>query len=157
MIPSELLESRGRSISDTRRACLERAYSHLGKVCLWGHKGEDDMFDCSGLVTDALWFITGDDWRATVNAAGLYDKTTPVSHFEASPGDLAFYVSAKGNRERIIHVVFVLGNWRVLSASGATPLITTREGAIRSGASIRLHDSIWYRPGLVAIRRLPQF
>ena len=156
MIPTELIESRGRPISPKRMAFLEQAYSHLNKVCLWGQKGPD-MFDCSGLVTYSLWATGNEDWRAFTNAAGLWEKTQPVSFFEMIPGDLAMYVPSYGDRTHIIHVVIMLAGWQVLSASGATSTITSRDGALKVGAKVRTHDSIWYRPGFVGIRRLPQF
>lgn len=153
-IPRELVAWKGPTLSSQRLAFLDEAWSHIGKTCLWAQKGPS-MFDCSGLVTYSSWATGGPDWRFDVNAAGLWDKCPHVGYFEAAPGDLVFYVAPRGDRRHVIHVTILLANWQVLSASGATSAITTKEAADRMGAKVRLHDSVWYRPGLIGFRHLP--
>jgi murein DD-endopeptidase len=126
----------------------------VGQPVLWGARGPT-VFDCSGLVTWALFEAGGPDWRRTHTAqrlAGELPSTMPPL-----PGDLAVY---GGGQLAVIHVAVVLAGGHVVTASGARSAIVTLADAIASGAQVRMRQLEEYsrrRKDLVGYRSLSQW
>lgn len=131
--------------------CLEQ----LGAPVLWAAKGPD-VFDCSGLVTAALRACGWKDWTTTHNTDRLW------AELERPPfpavGDLAFWWSSvEGAQERgdVEHVAVLLPNGWVLTADGASSRIRDLAEAKRTGARVRVRDSVTYRPRFAGYRANP--
>lgn len=110
-----------------------------------------EALDCSGTVTCGLFNATKGrlDWRATHNAARLYDSLEPTQ--TPKPGDLAFY----GRGTHVTHVMTVVGDGRVVGACGGNSHTLSVELARKAGARVKYRVSVAYRPDLVGFRSLP--
>lgn len=106
-------------------------------------------YDCSGLVTCALFHAGGPDWRKTHGAAGLFDALEHVE--EPLPMDIAAY----GAPGHVDHVMVVWGDGRVYGASGGNSYTTSVELALARKACVHFKDSVAYRPDFRAYLRLP--
>ena len=83
-IPPEALED------ETFAAMIAEAEKYLGYPYVWGGSSPSTSFDCSGFVS---WVINHSGWDVgRLGAQGLYNICTPVSSFQAKPGDLIFFV-----------------------------------------------------------------
>lgn len=124
---------------------LKAVESHLGAPVLWAAKGPD-AFDCSGLVTTALWQVGGPDLRHLANAQALHDHTRALGSGPtdlALPGDLAFYGA---DEKHIIHVATLDEYGGIVSADGATSHVTDLHVALANPANrVRRHDAVRYR------------
>ncbi len=101
------------------------ALAQLGRVTLWGAKGEgrlmpngylEPAFDCSGLVTCGYRHVGPVNWTQTHNTDRLWAELPEV--LEPEPGDLAFYGGTSPTD--VEHVAIVLAGGHVICASGAT-------------------------------------
>lgn len=130
----------------TPRGVIHAALRAQGCLYLWQGKGHElwtpnglksnglgiPAYDCSGLVTCALHDAGGPDWRATHNAAALWQALRPADSAGAF-GVLRFYGGA-----RVSHVALSLGNDLVLEAGGGDQTTTSLEIARRQGARVRV-------------------
>lgn len=103
---------------DYSERAFECGATQLGSPYVWRGKGDllwsanspgftrhnwgRNVFDCSGLVTWALWAAGGPDLRLVENAQTLCDRLPPT--FGAGP-HLRFY----GEHDRVTHVAFAWG------------------------------------------------
>ena len=70
-------------------AMLHEAEKYLGFPYVWGGSSPSTSFDCSGFVS---WVVNNSGWDiGRQGAKSLYNTCTPVSPFEAKPGDLIFF------------------------------------------------------------------
>lgn len=133
-------------VADRRIEFLVRVHDQMGKPYVWGAKGPEE-FDCSGLVTWALYDLGICDWRNDHNAQTLYGC---LPHTDTPrPGDLAFYGTG---RTGISHVMVVWGggpDGSVIGASGGNHDVTSVEIAQKKGARVQIKHSAHYRPDFV--------
>lgn len=121
---------RGSAVRDRVLAWVQ---SKVGSTVKWAMKG-NDVFDCSGLITAAIYAVTGKDLRGSHNAAALYSASIPVLY--PQPGDLGFRANASG----VYHVMMYLGGNQFISADGATSnLVKALAIALRFGNRVKLH------------------
>lgn len=142
----------GFPLADRRLEFLTKIHEQIGKPYVWGAKGPD-AFDCSGLVTWALWDIGICDWRDNHNAQTLYGCLPHTA--DPRPGDLAFYGTG---RFGISHVMVVWGGGPlgpVVGASGGNHDITSVDLARAKGARVQMKPSVKYRPDLVGYATPP--
>lgn len=133
---------------------LKAVEALIGRPVLWGAKGPT-AFDCSGSVTYALKSIGGPDLTHVDNAQALHDKTRELGTAPTDkplPGDLAFYgvyermPDLSELKVRIIHVAVVDEFGGVISADGATHLITSLQQALANPHNrITRHPLIRFR------------
>ena len=129
----------------TREAFLQKVLSRLGFVVVWAQKGPE-LFDCSGLVTRALWELNCCDWRATFNANALFEAFPATSN--PKPGDLAFWSSMHAGS--ISHVAVVMGEPQadsinkqsIISADGATPTVNEAMAKESVSCRVRVHSAV---------------
>lgn len=134
-------------------AVIEAAQRRLGRPYVWRGKGEylwsphglerhaftEPVFDCSGLVTDALLDVGGPDLRASHSTQTMFDAFPEAPDANAR-GVLRFY--GKGPNE-ISHVAICLGRAgafgggpvRVIEAAGGDSRTTgpTARAYVRTG------------------------
>lgn len=137
---------------------LAAALRHVGCPYIWGSRGPES-FDCSGLITYALWECGGPDWRKSHNAERLFRELEPMLlevrdigemriPVDAPAGSLAFYGPPGG----VNHVMLAVGDGRVFGACGGGSGTTTPQ----RGACVQYRPSARYRPDLLSWRRLPE-
>jgi hypothetical protein len=111
-----------------RRAFVEALLEQDGCPYVWGGKGLQlwgwpgmqnhtfgmPVFDCSGLVTFALWRAGGPDWRGSHNAQVLHDASTLVTTPRA--GNLLFYGRSTS---AVTHVAVLLSSELTLKIEAA--------------------------------------
>lgn len=131
-----------------RRDFVQILLSQIGKPYVWGSNGSDG-FDCSGLMVYALRVLglitkhqdySADDFRRL--CVKLADKERPRI------GDFAVY-----GKNKATHIVAIVDDNRVISASGGDSTCTSVEIARRKGAAVRLHSGINYRPDFLGVYR----
>lgn len=106
-----------------------------------------DVFDCSGLVTSAIFGAGGADLRPTHRAQTLADESVETQN--PQEGDLVFYGS---DWQSVIHVAVWLSGGRVLSANGATHTITDLTEAINQNHRIEIEPSVHFRKDFLGIK-----
>lgn len=109
-----LFEGRSRAFSPPaeRNELVETAMMYLNTPYLWGGKTPFGI-DCSGF-TQMVFKANGIPLRR--DAYQQAENGTPYSFVEeALPGDLAFFDNEEG---RIIHVGIIIGDGRIIHASG---------------------------------------
>lgn len=128
---------------------LGSALALEGRPYQWNGKGPF-AFDCSGLVTWAIWRAGGPDLRVDHNCKKLWAELEPLAAIQ--PGDiaLAFY----GPPERVEHVMITVGDGRVFGACGGNSHTLTLEDAERDHARVQFRRTVTYRPGLQGFRSL---
>jgi cell wall-associated NlpC family hydrolase len=100
------------SIPYTKTGIIDTALFYLNAPYLWGGKSHFGI-DCSGL-TQMAYKLNGIKIRR--DAAQQAEQGEALSFVEeAEPGDLAFFDNDEG---RIIHVGIVMGNNKIIHASG---------------------------------------
>lgn len=103
---------------------------------IWGgdnYKG----FDCSGLVQEIL-SIVGADPPGDQTSQALYDYfSQSVNHQSTDPqaGALAFFGP---NHRSIIHVGFLIDQYKMLEAAGGGAHVTNAEEAIKFNAFVKI-------------------
>lgn len=122
---------------------------------IWGAKGQErvysgqklQVFDCSGLVTWALWKLSQEKWdqRQRMNTDRLWDYFPETSSPE--PGDLVLY-GPKGDPN---HVMIWLGFADMVYGACGGGSATTLPSA---SAKVQLRSSHLYRPDLLGYRKL---
>lgn len=139
------------------RAVVGYALKQVGKPYIWAGRGDyvirelkkvptsvigvdgGNVYDCSGLVTDAIRAASGVDLRLNWNADRLW-RALPVVDAETDDGDddfrLRFY-GPKGGRAS--HIAIALGNGLVIEAAGGDSKTLTYKDAVLSGASVFVH------------------
>ena len=122
--------------------------SKVDRWSVWGQKGPT-YFDCSGLVTWALYAATGKDLRGTHNSQRLHDESPALDAppgFVAQPGDLCFYgADAAG----VSHVAVWLSDSECISADGATPkILNPKDVEAHRDYRVRIHKSPRFRGDL---------
>lgn len=142
----------------------KHAFSLLGQPYIWG--GDDPSgFDCSGLVIE-LEQGCGMLPRTMKNAKGQTVPFDATSHqlykkYESEGvinskgfGALAFF----GTKTKVIHVGFMIDNFRMIEAGGGGRHVKTLEDAIKYNAFIRIRPITW-RSDIVEIikPRYPTF
>lgn len=133
-----------------RTAFLKAALGFLGAPYLWGGRSWSGI-DCSGLVTVALHAAGGPDWRATHNTDTLWGELAAVDLPAA--GDLVFYGGS--GPDDVEHVMIHLALGMVFGASGGGRHITDLVTAQKARASVKVFETIPYRPDLRGFRTLP--
>lgn len=151
-----------------RLQLIAEAQKYVGTPYIYNGKGP--YFDCSGYITELIEEATGHDWRHTHNAARLFEVcpripeadeyleniTAGAPHWPCpgvQPGDLVFYFDETGTI--VDHVMLVVGDGRVLGASGGDHTTTTLEEAARRHACVHFKDSVDYRPHFAGYRAFP--
>ncbi len=95
-------------------AMIAEAEKYLGYPYVWGGASPSTSFDCSGFVS---WVINHSGWNyGRLGVIGLEDVCTPVSHADAQPGDLVFFIGTYDapNPNRPSHVGIYAGNGRFI-------------------------------------------
>jgi cell wall-associated NlpC family hydrolase len=97
---------------DKRKGIVDAAFIYLNAPYLWGGKSPFGI-DCSGF-TQMVYKLNG--LKLLRDAKQQATQGTVLNFVEeALPGDLAFFDNDEGN---IIHVGIVLGNNKIIHASG---------------------------------------
>lgn len=139
------------------RAVVGYALKQVGKPYIWAGRGDfvirdekrvstaavgvdgGNVYDCSGLVTDAIRAACGVDLRLNWNADRLW-RALPVADTETDDADddyrLRFYGSKGG---RATHIAITLGNGLIVEASGGDSKTLTYKDAVLSGACVSVH------------------
>lgn len=138
---------------EQRTRLLEWAIARLGCWYGWNMDGPD-RWDCGGFVCDGMRFVGLPDHRATWGSADLYRELEPVAPEEVRPMDMAFW-TGKAPGSKVEHVMFVVGDGRLIGACGGGHKTLTVEDAKRDNAKVRFRESIHYREAFVGYRRLP--
>lgn len=136
------------SLPDKQIRFMSYLRSKLGRPVLWDMKGEakydnviiSDVFDCSGLVTCALYNAGCGDMRQTHNAQKLANETQATEN--PVEGDLVFY--GQGTN-RVIHVGVWLPGGQCLTGSGASKQVATILDAIRARHCVEIRPVLKYR------------
>lgn len=137
------------STSDLRTRFIAYLFSKLNRPVLWGAKGTakldnvtvEGVFDCSGLVTCALYNAgAGVDLRESHNAQKLADLTEPTNN--PVEGDLVFYGKDWRN---VVHVAVYMAGAKCLTASGATPTLPDIVSALKARAHVEIRPVLKYR------------
>lgn len=135
---------------------IAAALHYLGAPYVWKGKGDvlwtpagltrhafgRPVFDCSGLVTVALFESGGKDYRATHNAGAMFFGW-PIAADPEARGVLRFYGTGKGFAAHVSHVAISMGRvngvLEVLEAAGGDQLTTCpKPGAcVRVGPELR--------------------
>lgn len=139
-------------MSDRRIAYLDEAMRQLGKPYIWGSKGQNGTFDCSGLVTWCLKAVGGPDFRSMHNCARIWSEF-PIT-LQPKPGDLVLYGKGSGFSAHASHVMIWVGDGRVLGACGGDSSTKTVELAAARGARVRYRAKVDYRAGFLGFRSL---
>lgn len=102
----------------TPEAIINTAKKFIGVPYLWGGTSSKGM-DCSGF-TKTVYFLNGiileRDASLQVHTGELVDTQNGFENLQ--PGDLLFFGSKSGERERITHVGIYIGNLEFIHASG---------------------------------------
>lgn len=139
------------------RAVVGYALKQVGKPYIWAGRGDfvlrdgkkvktamvgvdgGNVYDCSGLVTDAIRAADGTDLRLNWNADALW-RALPNVDTETDDGDddyrLRFY-GPKGGRAT--HIAIALGNGLIIEASGGDSKTLTYKDAVLAGACVQCH------------------
>lgn len=132
-------------MSEKRLAFLNMALRQENKLYRWGSNGEDDTFDCSGLVV----FCMRDP---AVFGPSYLDRS--CSEFWAMPkvgvprpGDLAVYRNKMGLASHVMICIDGGLTGRVFGACGGDSSTTTRELAAAKGARVQFRRNPNYRVG----------
>lgn len=144
------------SLPDPRSRFLQFIRSKLGRPVLWGAKGEaafdnvviESVFDCSGLVTCALFHAGCGDMRTTHNAQKLSDITETT--LRPQEADLVFYGP---NWKDVKHVAVWLSGAQCLTASGATPQISSILDAIKGRHVVEVRPVVRYRSDYLGVKK----
>lgn len=107
------------------------------------------VFDCSGLVTDALFKTTGMDLRGTHSSRVMLETfpiVEPDDRDELPEGSLILYP---------VHVAIDLGRGLVLDANGGDKTTVTILDAIQRGARVEVHRTNRPRATILGYRRIP--
>lgn len=136
-------------------ACINAPYIWGGKGdLLWSpdglktHTFRQKVFDCSGLITHALWAAGGPDWRGTHSAQNLYAAFSAVDMSKRPPYVLAFYGS---DNNSIIHVGLRVNCFGLtIDAAGGSSDVRDLETAAARNARVRArvdnrHDLVDFR------------
>lgn len=118
VIDPSCLADRGNDIVGT--AC-----QYLNSPYLWGGKNVMGI-DCSGL-TQVVYRIHGVQLQRDARAQVVHGREVCLS--DAIPGDLAFFANPQG---RITHVGIIIGNGKIIHASGSVHIDTIDEQGIYS-------------------------
>jgi cell wall-associated NlpC family hydrolase len=102
----------GLTSSTKAAAAIAFARQQIGKQYLWGGTGPD-AFDCSGLTMMA-YRAAGVDIPRT--AAEQWKWGARVDPSQVQPGDLVFFVGARGTRNAPGHVGIVIGHGMMIDA-----------------------------------------
>lgn len=153
---------------DLERNFVDVALSFQGCHYIWGGKGKyvfkggvllphrfseiDNItnplyvFDCSGLVTHALWVVTKGkvDLRVTHSAKTILD-TFPKTEARED-GVLLLYPQ---------HVAIDLGRNRVVDANRGTSGTTSIQNALELNARVEVHPTTRPANTLLGVRRIP--
>ena len=119
-----------------REVAVNYAWTLLGDPYLWG--GDDFAGrDCSGQVQEILAAV-GLDPSGDQTADGLYrhfsDKVIDANHNGIPAGCVVFY----GTKQKIIHVVFSIGNGLMIEQGGGGSRTLTETDAMRDNAFSRI-------------------
>lgn len=154
----------------TEDRILNHAMSQAGAPYIWQAKGDiiwtpgtpalnpfGPSFDCSGLVTWAMWKSGNKDMRLTHNAQMLFNELVPTSsgtEAEAKPV-LCFYGKSPTGITHVALGFSLYGEAYVVEAAGGDSTTTTIAEAKKRGARVRVGPAI--RGDFVGSRRLPVF
>ncbi len=152
---------------DKYQMFVEIALAQQGRPYIWGGKGQyafkdgklqkhpfmelDDgaqpisVFDCSGLVTHALWQMGIADLRATHSAAEIL-RTFPETTEAHGDGTLILYPG---------HVAVDLGRGRVVDAHRGDHTTTSILEANQRRARVEIHRDIRPHSSILGYRRVP--
>jgi hypothetical protein len=113
-----------------------------------------NVYDCSGLVTSALYSATGGklDWRSAKNAQALFDACEPLKSKPKDKPCLAFYGPGKN---AINHVMVVFPDGRAYGACSGGRWCLTPEIAKAKGARVRFRASHRYRDDFRGFAAIP--
>lgn len=126
---------------------VSKALSKAGSPYIWASKGPD-TFDCSGLVTWAIWAAGGIDRRIDYNANRMMQEFDVVDI--PATGDLVFY-GQRGSPDHASHVMIFMGCGCVYGSSGGNQYTTKPT----PGQCVKYHRSVQYRPDFLGYRKLP--
>ncbi|MFD9964854.1 C40 family peptidase [Amycolatopsis sp. NPDC058986] len=99
--------------SQAAQTAIDAAMSKLGSRYVWGAAGENDTFDCSGLM---LWAYRKAGITLPRVADAQYRAGAHYPVEQAQPGDLVFWADATGDPAAIHHVGMYLGDNKVVHA-----------------------------------------
>ena len=130
------------------------AEARLGCVTLWGKKGPR-LFDCSGLIA---WSLLKAGFQSKIHHKDLNWNAQRMANdlgadqrdaTEWQEGDLAFYGPSWAD---VQHVAIVWTGNQVLSASGATRLITDpKEAQASPRCRVKLESKVKYRKDFLGV------
>ena len=138
------------------RAVVDFALKQAGKPYIWAGRGDfvvrderkvstaavgvdgGNVYDCSGLVTDAIRAAGGPDLRLNWNADRLW-RALPVVDAESDDSDDDFRLRFYGAKGGIAtHVAIAIGNGLVIEAAGGDSKTLTYKDAVLSGACVAI-------------------
>lgn len=144
-------------MSPFSRAVVAFALKQLGLPYIWAGRGDfvlrdglkkpatvagvdgGRVYDCSGLVTDAIRAGGGPDLRVNWNADRLWRALPTIDEETADDDDdfrLRFYGTKGG---AATHVALTLGNGLVIEAAGGDSRTLTYRDAVLAGAAVGCH------------------
>ncbi len=125
--------------------------SRIGLPYLWGGKDPAVGLDCSGAVTNAYESVgimsKGSSKR--YGSADLAKALRPISASEVKKGDLVFY-----GPSGVSHVMMIVGDGRVIGATGGGSKTTTTDIARQQGAYVK-YMPIDYRKDIISYGAAP--
>lgn len=114
---------------------IQYAISLLGTRYKWGGSNPLSGWDCSGLVQEIL-ASCGMDPPGDQTAQTLFNYFEPKSSVNVyQPGAIAFYGQSL---TKIIHVAFMIDNYRIIEAGGGGSHTLTKEDAELQNAFVRM-------------------
>ena len=122
----------------------ENNYSGKG----WKHAKYKDCYDCSGLVTDGIFWATGGklDYRMSTNCIQLLRLCRRVPDTEVKAGDFAFYGADPHSTTHVMVALERQGDVvPVFGASGGNSDVTSPAIAKKKGARVRSRSTHLYR------------
>lgn len=142
------------SPSPAETAARDSAVAYLdslvGVPYVWGGKDPAKGLDCSGAATVAYEKagFARPGARYKYGSADLHKRLTPTS--DPKKGDLAFY----GPNGKVNHVMMVVGDGRVIGATGGGKNTKNPDDAMKIGAHVK-YKPVDYRKDLISYGRAP--
>ena len=133
-----------------REAAVDYLASKVGTPYIWGGKDPKKGLDCSGAVTCAYENsgFARPGARYKYGSADLHKKLEPTT--SPKKGDLVFY----GKNGKVNHVMMVVGDGRVIGATGGGSSTKTPDDAMKIGACVK-YKPMDYRKDLISYGSAP--